>query len=119
MSIREHSSGPSGLIGAQAARLTGYVLVLLFFALQVSGTGWRITFHGDLSTSSAGELNVWLGHALFLFPGALLIGYGFAPQLGDWIRRTASTIRVSSARHRAFLVIALTILAVASFLIFR
>ena len=40
-----------------------------------------------LTIELTGELNLWLGHALLLFPASLLIGYGFGPPLGGAIRR--------------------------------
>jgi hypothetical protein len=98
--------------GAHAARLAGYFLLLVFFGLEASSVGLRITFRGAPTTSSPGELNFWLGHALLLFPASLLIGYGFGPRLGGMIRRAARAVREMSARERALGVLALTLFAV-------
>lgn len=99
--------------GAQAARLAGYVLLLVFFGLGASSVGLTITFRDMQTTSSPGELNVWLGHALLLFPASLLIGYGFGPRLGGVIQRAARSVREMSPRERAWGVFALTLFAVA------
>lgn len=99
--------------GAQAARITGYMLLLVFFGLGATSAGLRITFRGNPTTSSPGELNFWLGHALLVFPASLLIGYGFGPQLGGLIRRVAGRVRTMNSRHRALGVLVLTVLAVA------
>ena len=103
---------PAG--GRQVARLTGYVLLLMFFGLAASSNGLSITFIGTLSTSSPGELNFWLGHALLLFPASLLIGYGFAPQLGGLVQRVAGAVRASSPRQRQLGVVCLFLLALAA-----
>jgi hypothetical protein len=98
--------------GAQVARLTGYVLILCFFALSASANGLRITFTGSLSTSSVGEVHFWLGHALLLFPASLLIGYGFAPQLGSFIQRIAARVDSLTRQQQIYGLIALTAIAI-------
>jgi dolichyl-phosphate-mannose-protein mannosyltransferase len=99
--------------GAQAARLTGYFLLLVFFSLGASSIGLKITFKPPQTGSSPGELNLWLGHAFLLFPASLLIGYGFGPQLGGLIRRAAHAVGEMNRRERALGVLALTLFAVA------
>ena len=99
--------------GAQVARLTGYFLLLVFFGLEASSVGLRITFRVPQTISSLGELNFWLGHALLLFPASLLIGYGFGPRLGGMIRRAARAVREMSPRERGLGVVALALFAVA------
>jgi dolichyl-phosphate-mannose-protein mannosyltransferase len=99
--------------GAQAARLTGYFLLLVFFGLGASSVAFKITFKPPQTSSSPGELQLWLGHALLLFPASLLIGYGFGPQLGGVIQRVAAAVRKMSARERTLGVLALTLFAVA------
>ena len=99
--------------GAQAARLTGYFLLLAFFGLAASSVGLTITFRNPQTMSSPGELNLWLGHAFLLFPASLLIGYGFGPQLGEAIWRVVRSVREMSPRQRAWGVVALTVFTVA------
>jgi hypothetical protein len=99
--------------GAQAARFAGYALVLMFFGLGATSSGLRITFRGNLTSSSPGELNFWLGYTLLLLPGSVLIGYGFARHLGALIERVAGRVRAMTARERAVGIAVLAVLAVA------
>jgi len=100
--------------GAQTARFTGYLLLLVFFGLGASSVGLEITFRAPQTASSPGELYFWLGHALLLFPACLLIGYGFGPSLGGAIQRVVRAVRDLSPRERAMGILALTVFAVAS-----
>ena len=94
------------------ARVAGYVLLLAFFGLGASSNGLTITFRGDLTTSSPGELNFWLGHSLLLCPATLLIGYGYARQLGPLARSIAALVRGLSERERRLGLLGLTLLAI-------
>src|SRR5262245_18830537 len=91
---------PNSRPGAQTARYVGYALVLVFFALKESATSYNILFQGTLTSSSAGEVHFWLAHAMLLFPACLLLGYGFAPQIGTVLERVAARIRAMSRRER-------------------
>ncbi len=102
------------MTNAGIARIAGYVLLLSFFGLQASSNGTTVTFRGALTSSSPGELNLWLGHALLLFPGTLLIGYGFASRVAPFVARMARAIRGLTARDRRLGILALTLVAVAS-----
>src|SRR5258708_3231557 len=97
----------------QVARIAAYLLLPPFSGLSATSNGLTVTFRGQLSSSSPGELNLWLGHVLLLCPAALLIGYGFATALGPVVRRIATAIRGMSARERRLGVLALTLLAFA------
>jgi hypothetical protein len=97
-----------------AARLAGYILIIAFFGLAASNNGIRITFHGELTTSSPGELNFWLGQVLLLCPGMLLVGYGVGPALVLLLRRMGGRIASMSSSERRTALIALTILALAA-----
>ena len=96
------------------ARVAGYVLLLAFFALDASSNGLTITFHGNLTTSSPGELNFWLGHVLLLCPATLLIGYGFGARLGPALERIAARAGSLPPREQRLGLIALTLLALAA-----
>jgi len=98
---------------AQAARITGYILLLVFFGLGASSNGLRTTFHDTQTTSSPGELNFWLGHALLLFPASVMIGYGFARQLQALIGRVVDAVGALGPRERRLGLIGLTILVAA------
>ena len=86
--------------GAAAARLAGYILVCAFFGLAASNNGIRIAFTGELTTSSRGELNFWLGQVLLLCPGMLLIGYGAGARLLRLARRCGDRIATMSPSER-------------------
>ena len=85
---------------------------LIFGAASSNGT--TVTFRGELSGSSPGELNLWLGHVLLLCPATLLIGYGFASSTRQLIEWIAATVRRLDARERRLGLLALTLLAVAA-----
>jgi hypothetical protein len=95
------------------ARVAGYILLLAFFGLGASSNGLMITFRGELTTSSPGELNFWLGHSLLLCPATLLLGYGYAAQLGPLARSIAALVRGLSERQRRLGILGLTLLAIA------
>jgi hypothetical protein len=111
--MSESGSPRRAFPGAQAARIAGYVSFLLFFGLGASSNGLHVTFHDSQTTSSPGELNLWLGHALLLFPGSLLIGYGFAEPLHRLIAGVVERVRTLGPRERIAGVIGMTLLTVA------
>ncbi len=67
----------------QRARLgtgsIGVLLVLGFFSLSQTATGFEIGFFPDWANSTAGELHLWLAYTLLLVPGGVLLGYSVAP----------------------------------------
>jgi len=64
-----------------AALLAGGLFFLVFFGLTETATTLVITFVPPMTYASPGEVLFWLGHALLLFPGACLIGFGLCPWL--------------------------------------
>jgi hypothetical protein len=96
---------------AAAARVAGYVLVFAFFGLATSNNGLHVTFYGDLSTSSRGELNFWLGQVLLLCPGMLLIGYGSGPKLAPALISALDRIASRIKSKRRISLLALMIVA--------
>ena len=97
----------------RVARIAGLLMLLAFFGLGATSSGTTVTFRGQLTTSSPGELNLWLGYVLLLCPAALLVGYGFASSLRPFVQRLATTIRQMNGRERRLGVLALTLLAFA------
>jgi hypothetical protein len=96
------------------ALIVGGFLILVFFGLQMTAPGLRITFRAPATASSPGEVYFWLGHALLLFPASCLLGYGFAPLLGPRLVRIRNAIN-SLSRHELVLgLLALVALAMAS-----
>ena len=63
------------------ALVSGALFFLAFFGLTETASGLAITFLSPMTYASPGELLFWLGHALLLFPGACLIGFGLSPWL--------------------------------------
>ena len=91
----------------------GLFLILVFFGLSTTAPGLRITFHPPLSASSPGEVYVWLGHALLLFPASCLLGFGLAPQLGPLLGRLWAALHALDRRQQTLGVVGLFLLAVA------
>lgn len=98
----------------RAARIAGSLMLLAFFGLSATSNGTMVTFRGELTGSSPGELNLWLGHAFLLCPATLLIGYGFAPSTRRLVERIAAVVRGFDARERRLGLLALTLMAVAA-----
>jgi hypothetical protein len=97
-----------------AARIAGYILLLAFFGLDATSNGLTITFRGTLTTSSPGELNFWLGHALLLCPAALLIGYGFGVKIDVLLEWIATRVRGLSPRRRRIGLLCLVLVLLAA-----
>ena len=95
------------------AFIVGAFLILVFFGLQMTAPGLRITFHAPLSASSPGEVYFWLGHALLLFPASCLLGYAFGPLLAPQLVRLRAAINALSRRELALGLLALVALAIA------
>jgi len=64
-----------------AALFAGGLFFLTFFGLTETASALVITFASPMTYVSPGEALFWLGHALLLFPGACLIGFGLSPWL--------------------------------------
>ncbi|MEX2224719.1 MAG: glycosyltransferase family 39 protein [Candidatus Rokuibacteriota bacterium] len=97
----------------KVALVVGGFLILVFFGLQMTAPGLRITFRSPLSASSPGEVYFWLGHALLLFPASCLLGYAFGPLLGPRLVRLRGAINSLSRRELVLGLLALLLLAVA------
>ena len=97
----------------KVALVVGGFLILVFFGLQMTAPGLRITFRSPLSASSPGEVYFWLGHALLLFPASCLLGYGSGPLLGPQLVRLRSAINSLSRRELVLGLLALFLLSVA------
>jgi len=98
----------------KVALVVGGFLILVFFGLQMTAPGLRITFRAPLSASSPGEVYFWLGHALLLFPASCLLGYGFGPLLGPQLVRLRDAINSLSRRELVLGLLALVALAMTS-----
>jgi hypothetical protein len=94
------------------ARITGWILVLLFFSLSTTDGKFQIVFHGPFTYLSAGELKFWLASIVLLFPGTLLIGYGYQEKLGEWITRVSTKLNTLSPRECRVALLAITLLAI-------
>jgi len=70
------------------ALVSGGLFFLAFFGLTETASGLVITFLSPMTSMAPGEVLFWLGHALLLFPGACLIGFGLSPWLAPRLRRT-------------------------------
>ena len=65
----------------------GVLLYLAFWGIGQTDPGLGITYHPPFNSSSHGEIYFWLAHALLLFPGACLLGYGLSPWVAPYLRR--------------------------------
>lgn len=65
--------------------LAGFGLFLCFLGLQETAATLYINFKGPWTNSSSGEVYFWLSHALFLVPGACLLGYGAEPLIWKFL----------------------------------
>ncbi len=63
------------------AFVSGVVLFFAFCGLGETRAGLSVRFIPPFTQSSVGEVYFWLGHALLLVPGGLLIGYALAPRV--------------------------------------
>jgi hypothetical protein len=68
------------------AVFTGLCFVEAFQGLVFTQDGIFISFGAPFTRSSPGELRMWLGQAMLLLPGGLLIGWGIAPELVRFTR---------------------------------
>jgi hypothetical protein len=100
--------------GAATARLCGCLLLLVFAGLSRSSNGFHVTFLGSQTSSSPGELNLWLSHVLLVIPAALLIGYGSAPAVGRSIERLMDAASRLTPRERRLALLAVCLLAAAA-----
>lgn len=69
------------------ALVIGLFLFLVFFGLTQTAATLSIIIKTPFTWSSSGEAYFWLAHALLLFPGGCLIGYGLSPWLAGWLRK--------------------------------
>ncbi|QSQ13521.1 glycosyltransferase family 39 protein [Myxococcus landrumensis] len=73
-----------------------------FFGLKMTAPGLTISYHPPFSGSSTGELYQWLGHALLLVPGGVLLGLSAAhwvsaPAVRLWRRLEGLTAQEKTA----------------------
>ncbi|MFY1830058.1 glycosyltransferase family 39 protein [Myxococcus fulvus] len=83
---------------AQAA--LGCFLVAAFFGLGRTAPGLALSFRMPFSASSSGELYQWLGHALLLVPGGVLLGLALAPWVSPSAVRLWRRLESLDARER-------------------
>jgi len=104
--LRPHDSAAhrSALIG-------GLGLFVVFFGLTQIRSGLRVTFHPPFTASSPGELFFWLGFALLLVPGALLLGYGLSPVAAPRIEKAWFRLQSLNRKQRICSLILLFVLA--------
>jgi len=68
------------------ALIIGLFLFLAFLGLTQTAATLSIVIKIPFTWSSSGEAYFWLAHALLLFPGGCLIGYGLSPWVAGWLR---------------------------------
>ncbi len=95
----------------QIHRIAGWMLALCFFGLATTQGGYTIIFRGPFTFLAPGELKLWLGSALFLFPACCLLGFGYRPALEPWLNRLHQRLRELTPRRRAIGLLLVTVLA--------
>lgn len=80
------------------ARVAGWVFVLLFTGLAETADGFRIQNYPPFSLIAQGELMLWIGVALLLVPGSILLGVGFAESIAPLLRNVARRFEELSPR---------------------
>ncbi|MCK8497075.1 glycosyltransferase family 39 protein [Myxococcus fulvus] len=78
----------------------GCFLVAAFFGLGRTAPGLSISFRMPFSASSSGELYQWLGHALLLVPGGVLLGLALIPWVAPSAVRLWKRLDSLDARER-------------------
>lgn len=109
MMAAQEESSPKNWIWP--ARITGAAFVLLFLGLTRAGSGFRIDCFPDFSVISQGELMLWIGHALLLLPGTMLLGAGFSSQIAYLLKKCVARCE---ALEGAGLIVGLAVLLVAA-----
>lgn len=107
------SSGEPGqmFLGSSvwAARIGGLGFLILFAGLARGSSGLRIEYASSFSIISQGEFMLWIGHALLLLPGALLLGFGLSSYLGRVLRWLVARCEAFNGRSLVFAVIVLVV----------
>lgn len=90
-----------------AARITGWLFVLFFCGLAETVDGFRIQNYPPFSAISQGELMLWIGTALLLVPGSVLLGVGYADAIAPVLRALARRVDgLAAGRRRALAIVA-------------
>lgn len=88
-----------------AARIAGWIFVLMFAGLAETFDGFRIQNYPPFSWIAQGELMLWIGTALLLVPGSVLIGLGYADSISPLLRRAARQVDGLGSRGRRIAVV--------------
>ena len=98
----------------QVARIAGCALILVFFGLSAIFGGFMIEFRPPFTYASKGEVNLWLGQALLLFPAACLLGFGLAQSHERYALELLGMIRKLTPRDRRLAVALSFVIAAAA-----
>jgi hypothetical protein len=80
------------------ATAAGVFLYVAFWGIGQTTPGLGITYHPPFNNSSPGEIYFWLAHALLVFPGACLLGFGLSPRVAPLLRRLSNAAAGFGAR---------------------
>lgn len=94
-----------------AALIAGGLFFLTFFGLTETASALVITFVSPMTYASPGEALFWLGHALLLFPGACLIGFGLSPWLAPRLLKAWQLAEGMDRRTRTAVVLIIFLFA--------
>ncbi len=94
-----------------AALFAGGLFFLTFFGLTETASALVITFASPMTYASPGEALFWLGHALLLFPGACLIGFGLSPWLAPRLLKAWQLAEGMDRRTRTAVVLIIFLFA--------
>jgi hypothetical protein len=95
------------------AAASGLLLFLCFFGLTQTYSRLFISFHPPFSNSSLGEVYLWLGSIIFLFPAACLLGYGAGPWLAPRLARAWKSLEEMSRKDQMIILVALSMIFLA------
>jgi hypothetical protein len=95
------------------AAASGIFLFLCFFGLTQTYSRLFISFHPPFSNSSLGEVYLWLGSIIFLFPAACLLGYGAGPWLAPRLVRAWKGLEEMGRKDQVVALIALSLIFLA------
>ncbi len=97
------------------ATAAGIFLYLAFWGIGQTSPGLDITYQPPFSSSSLGEIYFWLAHALLLFPGACLLGYGLSPWVAPLLRRLSDAAAGAGGRKTVVVLLAVGLVGMVGF----